>query len=406
MLKDNKAFQCIAGYFKRLRYFHGMLLTEDDFQVEQDYFRKKDMLHNRLNGDGIVCGLTIEPGPDPENDECEPGSNITIKAGYAIDCEGRDIILCNDQVVCLEDIICQLKRQGKIPIATTSNVPKPPSSLSVKLKTDTKQLVRTVEHKKAQRTLLVNDDPNGTDSSTEVDKSIKLYIGLKYCEYEAEPKQQYAIESHGTCGCQDACDCESDNPHPQFTRHCEGYCVEIITEVACRKSTFNQEKETCIISSDPCDCISSCCESEQIVILGSVKISNDYGGIFKITKEKFDMSDKRHYALPHFHHWEEAKQNLMKRIYRQAKMVDVSVLTGMPIDSMECLVQDPFLSKLFYTETELKDEEDMLELLDKVKHASPYVPEGSCIKLITDGECVLFPIVTDEKDCIKIASKS
>ena len=45
----------VAGKFKRLRYFHGMLLTEDDFLEEQLYYREKLKLHNRLHGHGGAC---------------------------------------------------------------------------------------------------------------------------------------------------------------------------------------------------------------------------------------------------------------------------------------------------------------------------------------------------------------
>src|ERR1700674_5291702 len=60
--------------FTRLTYFYGQVLSAQDFQKEQDYFREKLKLHNRcLHGYGVVCGLKIRPEPiDPacesEND--------------------------------------------------------------------------------------------------------------------------------------------------------------------------------------------------------------------------------------------------------------------------------------------------------------------------------------------------
>ena len=58
---------------RRLRYFHGQMLSALDFQREQDYFREKLKLRNRcLHGFGVACGLEIRPVP-PEH-PCDPGS--------------------------------------------------------------------------------------------------------------------------------------------------------------------------------------------------------------------------------------------------------------------------------------------------------------------------------------------
>lgn len=53
---------CDFPEFTRLNYFYGQMLGARDFQAEQDYFRHKDLLHNRcLHGWGVVCGLLVEP---------------------------------------------------------------------------------------------------------------------------------------------------------------------------------------------------------------------------------------------------------------------------------------------------------------------------------------------------------
>ncbi|HWT00746.1 MAG TPA: DUF6519 domain-containing protein [Pyrinomonadaceae bacterium] len=47
--------------------------------------------HNKhLHGWGIVCGLQVHCGPDNPNDP--PRRHVTVRAGYALDCEGNDII--------------------------------------------------------------------------------------------------------------------------------------------------------------------------------------------------------------------------------------------------------------------------------------------------------------------------
>lgn len=51
--------------------------------------------HNKhLHGWGIVCGLQVECGPDTAG---ELRHNVTVRHGYALDCEGNDIILGKDE---------------------------------------------------------------------------------------------------------------------------------------------------------------------------------------------------------------------------------------------------------------------------------------------------------------------
>lgn len=99
---------CDLHSFVRPRYFRGQLLTDEDLQAEQDYQREKDMLRNRaLHGWGVACGLKMEC--HPESHRC-----ITIGKGYAIDCCGRDIVLCRpeafDVVAAIEDCIPQERK--------------------------------------------------------------------------------------------------------------------------------------------------------------------------------------------------------------------------------------------------------------------------------------------------------
>jgi hypothetical protein len=70
---------------KRLNYFTGQLLTEDDFKEEQQYHIDTLRSHNRnLHTWGIAKGLIVE----------KSGSkNITVSKGMAIDSLGRQIVL-------------------------------------------------------------------------------------------------------------------------------------------------------------------------------------------------------------------------------------------------------------------------------------------------------------------------
>lgn len=73
----------------RTRFFAGQLLTDADLNNEQSYWLAKSRLHNRyLHGWGVVCGMTVLCG------ECDGW--VTVKAGYALDPCGNDIIVCQD----------------------------------------------------------------------------------------------------------------------------------------------------------------------------------------------------------------------------------------------------------------------------------------------------------------------
>jgi hypothetical protein len=63
--------------------------------------------HNKhLHGWGIVCGLQVQCGPDASNAQRR---HVTVRPGYAIDCEGNDIILeANEKIDLLEMITLTL----------------------------------------------------------------------------------------------------------------------------------------------------------------------------------------------------------------------------------------------------------------------------------------------------------
>jgi hypothetical protein len=74
----------------RPRFFAGQLLSEAELNSEMDYILAKQRLHNRyLHGVGTVCGLEVVCN------NCD--GQVTVRAGYAIDPCGNDIIVCQDQ---------------------------------------------------------------------------------------------------------------------------------------------------------------------------------------------------------------------------------------------------------------------------------------------------------------------
>lgn len=73
--------------------------TAENVQQALDWLCKQRDLrfHNKhLHGWGIVCGLAVECGPDTcqseDEEECQR-HQVYIRKGYAIDCEGNDIVL-------------------------------------------------------------------------------------------------------------------------------------------------------------------------------------------------------------------------------------------------------------------------------------------------------------------------
>lgn len=72
----------------RPHFFTGKLLTAEDLSDEQTYFLERLERHNRsLHGFGIVFGLRVTAD----------AGQIKISAGMALDCEGKEIVICSDQ---------------------------------------------------------------------------------------------------------------------------------------------------------------------------------------------------------------------------------------------------------------------------------------------------------------------
>lgn len=81
---DKDKSVCDYNEFRRLRYFHGMLLDDKELLAEQEYHAGKRRLLNRtLHGSGVVCGLDLVG---------EQNSRwIEVTSGLALDCSGNEI---------------------------------------------------------------------------------------------------------------------------------------------------------------------------------------------------------------------------------------------------------------------------------------------------------------------------
>ena len=81
---DKESGVCDYNEYQRLRYFHGMLLDDKDFQAEQAYhIRKRRFLNRMLHGWGVVCGLELKGNKGDRS--------IDVTSGMALDCCGNEI---------------------------------------------------------------------------------------------------------------------------------------------------------------------------------------------------------------------------------------------------------------------------------------------------------------------------
>lgn len=98
---------------KRLQYFNGFFLKEQDFTTEQKYHLDMRRRHNqRLHTKGVVSGLKVTPGP----------REVSISSGMAIDSEGREIVLEkteNFPVTSKGDIVLSYKEEATDPATET-----------------------------------------------------------------------------------------------------------------------------------------------------------------------------------------------------------------------------------------------------------------------------------------------
>lgn len=75
---------------ERTSFHSGQLLTADDLNREQNYFRNKLKRHNRvLHGFGVISGLRVTAA----------GGKILVEPGFALDCEGNEIVVGESQTI-------------------------------------------------------------------------------------------------------------------------------------------------------------------------------------------------------------------------------------------------------------------------------------------------------------------
>lgn len=88
--QHDKCGVCKIPAFERNNFFYGKLMTVRDFCDEQRYFNEKRWLLNRMiSGWGVVCGLDVTV-----DTESGATSRLAVSPGLALDCCGREILVC------------------------------------------------------------------------------------------------------------------------------------------------------------------------------------------------------------------------------------------------------------------------------------------------------------------------
>lgn len=95
-MDDHHAGGAAIASFSRPRYFYGQLLDVHHFESEQEYFKRKLWLLNRMvSGYGVVCGLDVQVGDD--------GKSVVVAPGLALDKCGREIVVpCRSKKIAID----------------------------------------------------------------------------------------------------------------------------------------------------------------------------------------------------------------------------------------------------------------------------------------------------------------
>jgi hypothetical protein len=99
-------------WIERPKFSGGQMLTDADLTSGVNYVIKKNNLHNRyLHGWGVVCGLKVKCFP------CCTGhgssGKVVVESGYAIDCCGNDLVVCDEREFDVIGRIDELKKKKK-----------------------------------------------------------------------------------------------------------------------------------------------------------------------------------------------------------------------------------------------------------------------------------------------------
>ena len=89
---------CQLDCLTQPRFFGGQLLADTDLNQLLTWTKDNFGLSRLRHGWGVVCGLEVQ---------CDSGAQaVRVSPGYAVDCCGNDIVVCEDATISLEDACC------------------------------------------------------------------------------------------------------------------------------------------------------------------------------------------------------------------------------------------------------------------------------------------------------------
>ena len=97
-MDDQHTEGCAVKSFSRPRYFYGQLLDVRHFESEQEYFKRKLWMLNRMvSGYGVVCGLDVQVS--------DGDRGVVVMPGLALDKCGREIVVpCQSKTIVIEPV--------------------------------------------------------------------------------------------------------------------------------------------------------------------------------------------------------------------------------------------------------------------------------------------------------------
>lgn len=105
------------------RFFCGQLLTDQDLSVMLDWVKGKTALTRYRHGWGVVCGLEVSYGAEAGSE-----GHVSVLPGYAVDCCGNDVIVCERATLDLSKF-CKPEQDP----CSDRPLPPPPSTDDVQL---------------------------------------------------------------------------------------------------------------------------------------------------------------------------------------------------------------------------------------------------------------------------------
>ena len=270
--------ECGYNEFRRLRYFHGMLLDEKDFREEQQYHANKRRLLNRmLHGSGVVCGLELRGRKGKKS--------IQVTPGLALDCSGNEIWVPKDLKIDLASLL-------------------PPKN-----KPKGEPACKPVDEKDSLKTYYI-----GIRYDERPTNPVSVYLPSGDCEERtcenSRWKEGYCVEVVECCYDTETpglltnlCDCEGTGPFDKekFYDPC-GKCPKDPSEIKTQGQTTPNPEDVkkwceCVVleeafeKSVPCpECCS--CDHPCHVILGQIKVDPESGEL-----ETVCMNECRRYVL-------------------------------------------------------------------------------------------------------------